>query len=117
MGVTTFVITRWFDGCLAGFDPKGWQRLLGRLQTLDGGQKQARQLIRSVAGRAVEARIDRQGRVLIPRKLLDRAGITDRATISGVGDRIEFWNPERYADYIDEADQELEKNAQEIDVL
>lgn len=117
MGVTTFVIAQWFDGCLAGFDPKGWQRVLGKLQTLDGGQKQSRQLIRSVAGRAVEARIDRQGRVLIPRKLLDRAGITDRATINGAVDRIELWNPERYADYMDEADQKLEEIAEEMDIL
>ena len=55
--------------------------------------------------------------MLIPRKLLDRAGITDRATINGAVDRIELWNPERYADYMDEADQKLEEIAEEMDIL
>ncbi len=117
MAVNTFVIARWFDGCLAGFDPNGWKQVLRQFLTLDGGQKQHRQLRRSVAGRAVEARIDRQGRVLIPRKLLDRAGITDRATIIGAVDRVEIWNPDRYTSYMDEADQKLEEIVEEIDLL
>ena len=117
MGANSFVIARWFDGCLAGFDPNSWKHVLRQLLTLDGGQKQARQLRRSVAGRAVEAKIDRQGRVLIPRKLLERAGITDRATIIGAVDRVEIWNPERYAGYMDEADQKLEEIVEEMDLL
>lgn len=117
MGVNSFVIARWFDGCLAGFDPGGWRRVLGQFLNLDGGQRQNRQLMRSVAGRAIEARVDRQGRVLIPRKLLERAGITERATIIGAVDRIEIWNPDQYAVYMNEADRRLEEIAEEIDLF
>jgi MraZ protein len=109
MGVNSFVVARWFDGCLAGFDPGVWNRVLQQLLALDGGQRQARQLRRSVAGGAMEAKIDRQGRVLIPRKLLDRANITDRATVSGAIDHVEIWNPARYAEYMNETDKGLEE--------
>ena len=58
LGVNSFVVARWFDGCLAGFDPGVWHRVLQQLLALDGGQRQARQLRRSVAGGAMEAKID-----------------------------------------------------------
>ncbi len=117
MGVETFVIARWFDGCLAGFDPTSWKQVLRQLLDLDGGTRQSRQLRRAVAGRAVQARMDRQGRMLIPRKLLDQAEITEKATVIGVVDRIEIWSPDRYGGYMDEADQKLEEIAEEMDLF
>ena len=109
LGVNSFVVARWFDGCLAGFDPGVWHRVLQQLLALDGGQRQARQLRRSVAGGAMEAKIDRQGRLLIPRKLLDRVDIMERATVSGAIDHVEIWNPARYVEYMNETDQRLEE--------
>ena len=109
LGVNSFVVARWFDGCLAGFDPGVWHRVLQQLLALDGGQRQARQLRRSVAGGAMEAKIDRQGRLLIPRKLLDRVDIAERATVSGAIDHVEIWNPARYVEYMNETDQRLEE--------
>ena len=109
LGVNSFVVARWFDGCLAGFDPGVWHRVLQQLLALDGGQRQARQLRRSVAGGAMEAKIDRQGRLLIPRKLLDRVDIAERATVSGAIDHVEISNPARYVEYMNETDQRLEE--------
>ena len=117
MGISTLVFARWFDGCLAGYDPIGWKEVVHQLQHLEGGNRQTRQLIRAVLGRAIEVKIDGQGRVLIPRKHLDLAGISDRATIIGALNRIELWNPERYAAYINEADQKLEEIVEELDLF
>lgn len=117
MGVNSLVVARWFDGCLAGYDPGGWQQVLRKLQGLDGGQRQTRQLIRAVLGRATEIKIDGQGRILVPRKHLDLVGITDQVTIIGALDRIEIWNPQRYLAYISEADQKLEEIVEDLDLL
>ncbi len=106
MGVNTFVVARWFDGCLAAFEPGGWSNVLKQLRGLDGAQRQTRQMVRAVAGRAAEIRLDRQGRVLIPRKHLEMAGITDRATMVGVIDRVEIWNPDRYNENVNDVDLE-----------
>ena len=113
MGVNTFVVARWFDGCLGAYDPIGWKRVLQKLQGLSGAKRETRQLIRAVAGRATEVRLDSQGRVLIPRKHLEMAGITDRATLIGVIDRVEIWRPEDYCQRIDEVD--LEGIAEDLD--
>lgn len=113
MGVSTFVIARWFDGCLGAYDPAGWKRVLQKLQGLSGAKRETRQLIRAVAGRATELRVDGQGRVLIPRKHLEMAGITDRATLIGVIDRVEIWSPDQYGQHIGEVD--LEGIAEDLD--
>ena len=41
------------------------------------------------------------------------AGITDRATLIGVIDRVEIWRPEEYQQRIDEVD--LEGIAEDLD--
>ena len=114
-GVNTFVIARWFDGCLAAFDPKGWEQVIQKLADLEGNKRQNRQLVRALAGGAVEATMDRQGRVLLPRKHREISEIADRATMVGVIDRIEIWNPERYLDAQQNVD--LEAVAEDLDMF
>ncbi|MDA0708991.1 MAG: hypothetical protein O3B73_02130, partial [bacterium] len=114
-GVTSLIIAEWFEGCLAAFDPDGWASLIQELRGLDRSQRQTRQLVRRLAGRAAEVNIDRQGRILIPKKLLDLGEISQHATLSGVIDKIEIWNPDRYDKVQSSAD--LESVAEELDWL
>jgi MraZ protein len=114
-GVGSLIIAEWFEGCLAAFEPGSWDKLVDQLIGLDRSQQQTRQLVRRLVGRAIEAKIDRQGRILIPRKRLEFSGITERATLSGVIDKIEIWNPDRYNDVQNSAD--LESAAAELDWL
>lgn len=111
-GIGSLIVAEWFEGCLAAFDPEGWNQLVQQLRGLDRSQKQTRQLIRRLAGRAAEVKLDRQGRILIPRKLLDLVGIADRATMSGAIEKIEIWNPEKYL--VTQGDTDLESAVEEI---
>ena len=43
--------------------------------------------------------IDKQGRILIPSQLRDLAGLGKDATLVGIDDHIEIWNPETLAAY------------------
>ncbi len=112
-GVTSIIVTQWFDGCLAAFDPDGWRRLIDQLRNMGHSQVKSRQLVRAMAGRASEVKLDRQGRALIPRKRLDSVGITDRATLTGVVDCIEIWAPDQYNEAQNTAD--LEAVAEELE--
>ena len=112
-GVTSIIVTPWFDGCLAAFDPEGWGQHIDQLLNMGHKQKETRQFVRKMAGRASEVRLDRQGRALIPRKRLDSVGISDRATLTGVIDKIEIWDPDRYNEAQDNTD--LESIAEELE--
>jgi MraZ protein len=51
---------------------------------------------RRLLGEVEEVSLDRQGRVLIPRPMLDEAGIRDQTVFTGAGEYFEIWDPERY---------------------
>lgn len=53
---------------------------------------------RFIVSGAVECPIDNQGRILIPAYLRNHAGLKKKAMIAGVLDRIEIWEPRRFAE-------------------
>ena len=60
-----------------------------------GGQAIRRKLY----SMAASCEIDKQGRILIPSQLRDLAGLGKDATLVGIDDHIEIWNPETLAAY------------------
>lgn len=44
--------------------------------------------------------VDSQGRITIPQRLLEKAGLEKDAVIIGAVDRVSVWNPERYEKWI-----------------
>lgn len=63
-----------------------------------------RQLSRMFFSMAFEAGLDRQGRVLIPTKLAQYAGLNREVTITGVDDRLEIWDADEWNQYLEGAD-------------
>ena len=57
-----------------------------------------------------------QGRAPIPRKLLERAGITERMIVIGALDRLEFWQPDAWKQYLTQAEATLEEVAETLDL-
>lgn len=56
----------------------------------------------------VEAPIDGQGRVTIPPRLAELAGIEGEVVFVGAGDAIEMWEPGRYEEYLEGAEDDFE---------
>ena len=110
----TFVIVRGLDGCLTAHPQNTWVKIAARMMEMSQTEQKVRRFFRGTLSQAAEARLDRQGRVSIPRKLFERAGITDRMVIIGALDRLEFWNPEAWYRYIEEADSTLEEVAESL---
>ena len=90
------ILSAWFDGCLAAFDPTSWGLLVRSFLKKRTNPEEARMFARTFAGKAIEVRIDTKGRILITRHFLTLVGIGNRATIIGALDHIEIWDPDRY---------------------
>ena len=60
-----------------------------RLPTLN---PQARRLQRLMVGHATDLELDSHGRVLVPPKLREYAGLTRQAMLIGQGSRFELWD-------------------------
>ncbi len=93
-----FVVTKGFDGCLFVFDNEGWENFETKLQSLPMDKPEARTLSRFFIAGAIDAEVDKQGRILIPSNLISYAAIGKEAVIAGVGNRAEIWSSERWND-------------------
>jgi len=95
----SFIVTKGFDFCLAGYDGEDWEsrskQLLG-VSLLDKTEINKRRLLFSST---MHLEIDVQGRFVIPKPLLQFADLKDKVLIIGVGDHFELWNPEKWASY------------------
>ena len=87
------VVTRGLDGCLYAFRRPDWDRLVeSRLATLDPLSPEGRRLERFFFSGATEAELDRQGRVMLPKELMEHAGLTKEVVVAGVNERLEIWD-------------------------
>ncbi len=90
-----FVLTLGTDGCLFIYPMKEWEQFVEKLKGLPG-TKEARQMQRYFMAGAVECESDKQGRVMIPVKLREHAGIVKDVVSVGVVNKIEIWSKERW---------------------
>ena len=110
------VVTLWFEGCLAVYSLDDWERLKGDLRRLPVTGKAARRYIRTIISQASDSNIDKQGRIMIPKTLLRKAGIKNRVTIAGALNKFELWNPERFEEYMKDTEAVLEEAAEELNL-
>ncbi|MDE2695591.1 MAG: cell division/cell wall cluster transcriptional repressor MraZ [Chloroflexota bacterium] len=100
------------DGCLElytqqGFESETAQRL-GESGTQRRGDRRRRRLF---LPDALHVDLDRQGRIVIPQEMRERAGLEGRASLVGLGDYIEIWNPDRWAEERAAAEAQSEDDA------
>jgi MraZ protein len=89
-------VSRWIDGCLAIFPRDDWDVLAGKVAGLPVTDPGSRAFQRFLFGGAIEAELDRQGRVLVPAFLRDWAELAGEAVIVGSRDHAEIWAPARW---------------------
>lgn len=95
----SFIVTKGFDFCLAGYARDDWEarsRELVSVSLLDKTDIDKRRMLFSST---MHIEIDGQGRFVIPKPLLQFAELKDKVLIIGVGDHFELWNPDRWNNY------------------
>ncbi len=90
-----FVVTQGLDGCLFVYPNSEWDNFVTELKNLPGN-KEARQLQRYFMAGAANLDVDKQGRILIPSKLREAAGLEKDVVFVGVLSKIEIWSKERW---------------------
>ncbi len=110
----TFVVIPGRDGCLAGHPRNLWAPKAEKMLQRSWKEERVRLHIRVLLSQATEVRLDRQGRASLPKKLLDRAGISDRLVVIGTLDHLEFWEPEAWQGYLSQDEPTLEEVAETL---
>lgn len=90
-----FVLTLGLDGCLFVYSNEEWENFVNKLRELPGN-KEARQLQRYFMAGAITCEVDKQGRILVPSKLREKAELLKDIVFVGVVGKIEVWSKERW---------------------
>ncbi|WP_414046743.1 division/cell wall cluster transcriptional repressor MraZ [Macrococcus equi] len=109
-----FVITRGLDKCLFGYPLDEWKRIEEKLKTLPMTKRDARKFMRLFFSGAVEVEIDKQGRINIPKNLMEYAGLSKECTVIGVSSRIEIWDRNNWNDFYEDTEENYEEIAEEL---
>ena len=103
---TGLVITRGIDRCLVVFPIEAWQSLSKKVNDLPMTDRRARIFKRRIFSAASDEIPDKQGRILIPPRLREYAGLEGEVLVAGVSDTIEVWNTERWDDEGEQLDRD-----------
>ncbi|MEY6431708.1 division/cell wall cluster transcriptional repressor MraZ [Thioalkalicoccus limnaeus] len=98
------------DRCLALYPEPEWMLIEQKLQGLPSFNVAARRLKRLLIGNAHDVDIDAQGRVLLPSKLRDYAGLQKRVAMVGQINKIEVWDEDVWNSRCDEWKDNIEIN-------
>jgi transcriptional regulator MraZ len=82
--------------CLELHPFEDWRRFEDRIVEQAAMNPQAQAIVRYMVSGAVECPIDKQGRILVPQYLRERAGLERDVTVAGVGHKIELWDSARF---------------------
>ena len=96
---TSFVLTRGFDNCLAGYDSVEYEQKAKELVTISLLDSQKMSERRMLFASTVYVEIDEQGRFVIPKNLMDYAQLAKKVAIVGVGDHFEIWDEMAWRNY------------------
>jgi MraZ protein len=90
-------LSRGLDRCLVVWPPDAWNAMADKLNSLGTWRADARRLQRLFFSGAVNADLDKLGRILIPEYLREYAGLDGEVIVVGVSDRIELWSAAAWA--------------------
>lgn len=77
------------EGCLLVYPRTEWQPVYEQLRKLSGTQAG---IARIILGFAEELELDSAGRVLVPARLRELAGLDKEVALVGQGNKFELWN-------------------------
>lgn len=110
----TFVLTRGLDRCLFGYPMNEWRLIEEKIKALPVTKKDARAFARFFFSGATECEIDKQGRINIPRSLLEYGKIEKETVIVGVSNRIEIWSETIWDEYFAASEESFNEIAENL---
>ncbi len=109
-----FVINRGLDQCLTLYPVPVWEMELKRLQARNQYVKKNRAFLRMFLNGATKVQLDGNGRVLIPKRLMEHAKLEKETILVAQIDKVEIWDKKAYEEWMEEPEYDFEELAEEV---
>ena len=110
-----FVIKRAvFQPCLELYPMEEWEQLMQKMNKKNRFKKKNNDFIRRFSAGVKPVEIDATGRLLIPKNLVDIAGIKKEVVLSSAINIIEIWDKDSYEKVLEETAENFADLAEEV---
>src|SRR3989344_527629 len=111
------VMTRGLDNCLFIYSQKNWEKVAANLESLSFAAADTRGFNRFILSGAAEVEADAAGRILIPEHQKEFAGLKKTVVFTGVSDRVEVWDADRWNAYKGKIEKQADALAERLSEL
>lgn len=105
-----------YESCLGLWTPDEFQKVADRLTEKVREGATSVYAVRAFAANAHEVRPDSQGRIVLPQRLREYAGLTRDVIIIGALERIEIWDAARWREISASSDESLTQAVAELGI-
>jgi MraZ protein len=108
-GTNQLVLRRGYEPCLIIYPLVEFKKVFAKISALSESNPDNRVFQRSVLSGLMEIEMDINGRILIPKNMLAYAQLEKDVILTGIGNRVEMWNPALYEKHLISDPSELSK--------
>jgi MraZ protein len=109
-----FVVNRGFESCLTIYTMDVWSAISEKINRLNDFKPNVREFKRLFLNGANIIEPDSADRILLPKQLLEYAGIKKDAVLSAQGNKVELWDKDTYYNYLRQHAGSFSKLAEEV---
>ncbi|MEL6627629.1 MAG: division/cell wall cluster transcriptional repressor MraZ [Bacteroidota bacterium] len=109
-----FVVNRGLDKCLVLYPVPVWEEELKRLQSRNQYVKKNRAFLRMFLNGATRVTLDGNGRVLVPKRLMEFASLDKELILLAQINKVEVWDKASYEKLMDDPEFDFEALAEEV---
>ena len=96
-----FVINRGFEKCLSLYPMKSWEPLFADISKLNEFDPKVREFRRYFLNGATQVELDSASRLLIPKNLMEYAGLEKDIVLVSAVNKIEIWDKTKYQQFFE----------------
>lgn len=100
-GDEPFVINRGFEKCLSLYTSESWEPIFSKLGKLNDFDPKVRQFKRYFLNGAIQVSPDSAGRLLMPKNLIEYAGLDKDIVLVSAIDKLEIWDKTKYQQFFE----------------
>lgn len=108
------VMNRGFEKHLVIYTRREWDTIVEDLSKLNQYEKKTREFIRYFTRGATELSVDAAGRILLPKSLMEYAGMSNEVVLSSQFNKIEVWAKDAYDAELDNEPDNFANLAEEV---
>lgn len=111
------IVTRGYENCLVIVRPDQFEDLLKHINDREFTQSEVRDTSRFLIGGAVEIDLDAQGRMVLPKSLIDYANLQNDLTFIGLVRWVEIWSTDSWSERLDFLKENSSDIAQKLESI